>query len=297
MADQLPDPTAGGIDRFKPFDAELTQAAADADGLVIIGPDDRTGYQAVTTAISRLTGLRTGIERTRKEIKAPALEFGRLVDREAERLTNLISTTERKLRDERARVDDEIQLAKEAAERAVLEKYRQRTDALFAAGFVFDGRDYIAGSLSILCDGLGDLTDEKFAECLEIGRNEVEHEKARKLAQERREAEMAQVPAETLIVADAPQGDDVPTEFQLVDDLRILVPAGDLFDVARVVPPALGQRLTAGIPQIGDPPDVLAKKMFVGGFEAFRQNVLAILNSERKFTRAELVAMITNLKP
>ena len=81
------------------------------------------GYEEVRKAIGDLRGLRVAIEDRRKELKKDSLEFGRLVDGEAKRITALIEGIEEPLKLKKAAVDDEkerLRKEKEAAEKAVL---------------------------------------------------------------------------------------------------------------------------------------------------------------------------------
>jgi hypothetical protein len=276
--DQTPDYPTQALQRFNPFEAELKQAAADYASLAIAGIDDSSGYDAVRNAIARFTGLRTGIEKTRVEIKAPALEFGRKVDKEAKRLTDLISGAESALRKEKARIDEIREDERRAAERAEMERYKLRTDQLFEAGFVYDGADYIAGNIAIWADGLLKLTDEQFAECLETGRNEAAIEKAR------------QQKAAEQLVKDAQAR-------QLADNQREAESAQQDAETEQRTP-----RLTGGEPYpVFEPVAIVSAPenvdRFAAGFSLAVVQILKILESPEKFTRAELRAKIQSLKP
>lgn len=285
--DQTPDYPTQALQRFNPFEAELTQAAADYANLTISGPEDASGYDAVRNAIARFTGLRTGIEKTRTEIKAPALLFGRRVDAEAKRLTDLISGAEAALRKEKARIDEIRENARLAAERAEMERYKQRTDQLFEVGFVYDGSDYIAGNIAVWADGLLKLTDEQFDELLENGRKEIEIEKARKQAlaeQLVREAEQAEKEAaKALQMAQEQRGPETtqpPIEVKAGDTEPTEVEPGAFFrPVAIVMSPSEKENI------------------FSSGFNAAINRILGILDRPEKFTRAELREKIQKLKP
>lgn len=91
------------------------------------------GYEEVRKAIGDLRTLRIAVEDRRKELKKDSLEFGRLVDGEAKRITALIEGIEEPLKLKKAVVDDEkerIRKEKEAAEKAALEaKVRAEREA------------------------------------------------------------------------------------------------------------------------------------------------------------------------
>lgn len=292
--DQMPDYPEQALQRFNPFEAELKQAAADYSNLTISGAEDASGYDAVRNAIARFTGLRTGIEKTRTEIKAPALLFGRRVDAEAKRLTDLIAGAESKLRKEKARIDEIREDERRAAERAEMERYKQRTDQLFAVGFVYDGSDYIAGNIAVWADGLLKLTDEQFVELLENGRKEIEIEKASKQAyaeQLVREAEQAyarkseQAAKEAATARQTVQDQRSPETTQPPIEVKAGAPG-----LTEVEPDAFFRPVAiVSAPEHPNP--------YITGFHTAINAVLQILDTPEKFTRAELRAKIQHLKP
>lgn len=261
------------LQRFNPLEAELKQAAADYAGLTIAGPDDLQGYEVVQKAIARLVGLRTGIEKARVEIKAPALEFGRKVDKEAKRLTDFVLTAELDLKKEKARIDEIHADEERAKQRAEMELFQRRADKLFEVGFLFDGTDYIAGSLHILAAGLVGLTEKKFEECLVIGAKEIADEKARKIK------ESSGVQIQTNVLPDLPEesideGSGTVTPVVFADGPGLVYEPGNE---------------TSG--------ELDLAAIFAAGFEDCQKKVLKILESPDKFTRDKLRELITSLKP
>lgn len=82
------------------------------------------GYEEVRKAIADIRARRVAIEAKRKELKADALEYGRIVDAEAHRITAALEAIEAPLKIEKQRVDDEAERkrkAKEEAERKKIE--------------------------------------------------------------------------------------------------------------------------------------------------------------------------------
>lgn len=308
------------LEKFKPFDSVLIETADQYKGMVIVGIDDKTGYESVCNAITTLTKLRTGIEKTRIEIKAPALTFGKRVDLEAKRLTDLISVTENTLRKERQRIDTIIQQKREEAERIEMELFTRRTDALFAAGFVYDGVNYAAGDLKILAEGVTTLTDSKFDECIRLGSEYVANEKAAKLAAKLAEDERFRIerqlaadaekaaqaekdaqkttviedPVDTYLAGTNPPIEKIPdfkfpTENEINQSIDFL---GRTLD--RMVPGRLIDR-TNWLPLATDPPEVVSQKMYKAGFEDCREKILLILARPDKFTRDQLRGLIQGI--
>lgn len=86
--------------------------------------DTKEGYEAVRQAIAKLRTTRTGIEKTRKRLKAGALAYERKVDAIAKELTAAIEPTEEALQAKKDAVDEAKERAKaeaEAEKRRVLE--------------------------------------------------------------------------------------------------------------------------------------------------------------------------------
>lgn len=130
MNDTTADPREPDLEILPPADLEaklpaalgVTDAAIDElrnafSGLVIVEGDDDS-YKAVSEAIQTLSGYRTKIENRRKELKAPILDAGRLIDAEAKRLARRIQQIEDPLAEQRRKVREAIKARKEAAERA-----------------------------------------------------------------------------------------------------------------------------------------------------------------------------------
>ncbi|MEY2160445.1 MULTISPECIES: DUF1351 domain-containing protein [unclassified Rhodanobacter] len=106
-------------------------------------------------ARAELRGLRTGLEKKRVEIKAPALERCRLIDAEAKRITAELVALEEpidvQIKAEEARAESE-RLAKLEAERLRVEAIQQKIQAIrdVPAGLVGKPSVVIAGQLANL---------------------------------------------------------------------------------------------------------------------------------------------------
>jgi len=84
--------------------------------------DAGSQYQYVLKGHKAFVKARTSIEKVRKELKAPALEYGKKVDGIAKEFQGLILSTEQKLFIARKKVEDYEQLKQEEAERVELER-------------------------------------------------------------------------------------------------------------------------------------------------------------------------------
>ena len=153
--------------------------------LTINGVEDREGLKAVHDARMEVKQIRINVERSRKELKASALEFGRRVDAEAKRVTALITPIEKHLEDQEFAIEAEkerIKAAKLEAERAAL---NERLEKLAQVGATINPLE------------VQSMSHETFESVL-VERTELfEAEIAKKLAeQQAREAEEARIAAE-----------------------------------------------------------------------------------------------------
>lgn len=110
-----------GVVRFSIADTKIAALRSEFEGLT---PDTPEGYEEVRSAIAVTRKLRVEVEKTRKGLKASALDYGRRVDAEAKRLTSLLVDIEEPLQTAKDAVDAEkarLKAEKEAAERAKVE--------------------------------------------------------------------------------------------------------------------------------------------------------------------------------
>jgi len=110
------------IAKFNWADAAIAQLSETKGKLTVTSLDDEVGFTAVRAARMDMVKYRSNIEKVRKELKADSLEYGRQVDGEAKRLTELILKIENPLKfqedwyiNENKRIAEEKRLAEERA--------------------------------------------------------------------------------------------------------------------------------------------------------------------------------------
>ena len=104
---------------FSVTDAGIAELEAKHRGLVV-AHGDKKGYLALTQAIAEVRTARTDVEKRRKELKQGALDYGRLVDSTAKRITERLEAIEGPLKANKEQIDAEnerIRKEKEEAER------------------------------------------------------------------------------------------------------------------------------------------------------------------------------------
>jgi chemosensory pili system protein ChpA (sensor histidine kinase/response regulator) len=151
--------------------------------LAIADLGNKSEVAAVVEAHRMVKAYRVKIEKKRKEIKAPALAFGKAVDKEGKRLMALIEPLETHLDAEREKLRAAERAAAEAEKKAEAEKLQGRIDAMNA----------VNGPVNL--DMLANITDQSFE--LEL--------RAAKEAEAERVAEQHRIEKEREAAAEAEQ--------------------------------------------------------------------------------------------
>ena len=175
--------------KLSPAETAIAAATEEYMPLTIDGIKDTKGYAKVHRARMSVMKMRTTIEKTRKQLKADSLAYGRTVDGEAKRLTALLEPTEahlltqlRAVDDEKSRIANEARLKAEAAEKA-------RADAEAAE------KKRLADEEAARIKARQDAEDER----LRKARADLEAQAAKqRAAQEKLEADQRVVQAEKL---------------------------------------------------------------------------------------------------
>lgn len=134
---------ADAIKAYDMVEAAVSQYKEQFLPLKINGIEDKEGYAEVSQALRLMVSKRTKIEAKRKELKEDSLKYGRAIDAEAKRLTALLSPIEEHLKQEKQRVDDELDRIAKQAEMERLQKIQQRSNALYDLGAVMINDEFI----------------------------------------------------------------------------------------------------------------------------------------------------------
>jgi hypothetical protein len=156
--------------------------------LTVSDLNDRPAYIAAKDGAKLVKGLRTGVETKRKELKEFPLKYGRAVDAEAKRITELLTPIESHLK---AQVD-KYEKAEEEAKKA--DMARKHT-LLLDNGWQFTGQFYVCGPISMTPTQAMELSDERLEKALDHGLAELQRQAAEKQRREeeaKRQAEEAE---------------------------------------------------------------------------------------------------------
>ena len=181
---------------FSPADAAIEGMASRYLPLRVDGIKDKDGLAAVREARRDVRDHRIRVEKTRKELKADALEYGRRVDAEAKRITALLEPIE-------SHLDAEVKLVEAEQARLAAEREAKKRAALDArmsrlAQFEFQAVPSEVEALDV--DGFKALLEKAEAEFMERkereaaeARAEAERQAAIEAERQRMEAERAEL--------------------------------------------------------------------------------------------------------
>jgi site-specific DNA-cytosine methylase len=125
---------AVALEEYNPARAALAELGAEYRKLTTNGREDRAAFNAVVKARRDVKSKRVAVEKTRKALKAGALEYGRAVDGAAKELTAELLAIETHLQAQESLVTDEEKRIEREAEEARQKKVRARMDAFAAVG-------------------------------------------------------------------------------------------------------------------------------------------------------------------
>ena len=118
MADSVVIPIEAALTvRYETTEEQIAELALSMKGVVFDTPEN---YKDGVKRIAQVRGLRTAVEKRRKELKADSLAYGKRVDAAAQKLTDLIEAIENPLLEKKKAVDDEEERLKKEKERADL---------------------------------------------------------------------------------------------------------------------------------------------------------------------------------
>ena len=187
-------------------DAAIRETVAKTEGITVAGYIDdkgvenpKKGREAVQKALTSLVTVRTDIEKRRKELKAPILALGSLVDTEAKRLTALSQPRELELQRDRDAYDaeqakiadakkaEEDRLAAIAAEEA-RKVLQTKVDRVASLGGIPN-----LAQLALISDEafdalVAELAEAQAAKIAREAEEKAAREEAERIAREQREA-------------------------------------------------------------------------------------------------------------
>jgi hypothetical protein len=119
-------------------DAAIEQIREEYLALTVTSPQDQDGYKSAEVALKKVVRMRTTVEKTRKELKADSVRYGKAVDGEAKRIREAIEPIEEHLKAQCDIVRLEEARQKVAAENARRDQVNEWVTELSALGWPVD---------------------------------------------------------------------------------------------------------------------------------------------------------------
>ena len=168
--------------------------------------DDKTGYEKVQKALRFMVTKRNEVEEKRKELKADSIAFGKAIDKHAKDIFFLIAPIEEHLREEKEKIDYQIEQIKNEKERKKQEELAKRHRKLIQAGMKLVGNEYFWQSAvdleniqTLAVVNLETLDDDELDDfCQKIVQTKLIDEEKVALEQKRFDEEKARLEAEQL---------------------------------------------------------------------------------------------------
>ncbi len=150
------------LTRFNVTDSAIAELGNKYLTLTLKNAKDKDGYEKVHPARMEMVKRRTSVETMRKELKADSLKFGRAIDEEARRITELMKPIEDHLTEQEEIYTDEIARLKTEAEAKEAARIQARVDRICAFGATYNCQVYAAYGLKLPYALLKVCTDGQF---------------------------------------------------------------------------------------------------------------------------------------
>lgn len=157
---------------LSPIEQGLAKLKTEYSGLKIASIDDKEGYEKVYNGIQVLTKTRTSLDDAKKKLKEQTIAWNKKVDSEYNRIWDAIKAIETPLRDERARVDAEIEAEKERKKNADLIVLQNRIEQCMEQGMTLSEGKYILGTIAVTSEAIRKADDVKFVQFIEKVKSE-----------------------------------------------------------------------------------------------------------------------------
>lgn len=174
--------------KYNVTDAAIEQLQRDFGGLTIADAEDKANFNKVHAARMKVRAIRLATEDTRKKLKGPVVDHGKLIDEEAKRITGLLAPIESHLQKQEDSYNAELARIKREADQAKQRALQARLDRLAEIGVMMNPLI------------VGQMDDVDFAELLKERTEQFQREKeeADRLAAEQKQKQDAEAEAQRL---------------------------------------------------------------------------------------------------
>ncbi len=270
--------------------------------LKVAGIQDKDGYEVAKKGLRILVGLRNKIDKRRLELK-------RQVDNGAKDLLAKLAPIESNLNIQVGAVDAEIKRLEAEKKEAERIRFVNRTNKLFELGFTFNGVIYTLGHHGLLPSVVNDLPDDVWAT------NIAEYETTSKAIAEQKAA--AEAEAARLKYENERLRKELEAKQTVEQNIQSMKQQGAIVDgkvdSVNVTDNTITVNTSVQFPKpsqtvkipvsfkdevgVTDEPTRTVVTDYQKGFEACKEQIIAMLKVPQPISRAALITQITNLKP
>lgn len=278
------------IDFFGLTDAKIQEYKENYTGLVIAGIEDKDGYKAVSEGLKTLVSVRNKIDKHR-------LAINKYVNTEAKRVLDELAPLETDLKLKKEFIDNAIQ-------KREMEKFKERTDRLLAAGYQYDGLVYQLGNAVYSPEMIKKMPEDLFETTVKQAAELTERLRKQKAEQEKIDAQLkaekAELERQKSIVK--LQEDYINKKAELIQRQQkgeIVSFTCEIMDgkVHFTTEYPKTETITKDTNSNESNELDVERGFYVDGFNYCRQLVVDIINSPDKITRQILIDKIQALKP
>lgn len=151
----------------------LTELENTYKDVTVKGIKDLAGYNFISDGYKEVKKIRTQVEKRRKEITKPALDFQREVKKVADEISGRVLVIENHLSEQKTAYED----AKRAEEK---KKFQNRCNRLVKNGWELVAGNYVCGAVHLSPEQIMDMDKEAILFNIEIGKKEVARKEAEK---------------------------------------------------------------------------------------------------------------------
>jgi hypothetical protein len=188
--------------KFNVAESGIAKLKEQYGGLVITGPEDKTGYKSVKEAWGQVRTVRTSLEKKGLELRKDYQVITKAISGEENRLVELVTPLEEDLYKKWKAIDDEKERAKKEQEEKEQAQLMARVEEIQTLGMTFvDGFYQIGGTISVDVASLRGFNDDQFAKlkgAITAKKTELDNAEAERLEQQRLDNEQRQKDAQKL---------------------------------------------------------------------------------------------------
>lgn len=151
------------IVEYNVSDAKISEMKEKYMVLKLTDVNDMVGFNKIVEYRKSVKSIRVEVEQKRKSLKAESLAYGRVIDSEAKRITQLILPIEKHLIEQEDVVKKEKERIKAEKQAEIDENHRKRITLIVGSGATFNGSHYVFGDSIVSEVDTWNYSEEEFS--------------------------------------------------------------------------------------------------------------------------------------